>query len=119
MLSSILVLTTFGIALAYDPSYTRLDGPTQVEPTIDGMWTSPDEWTDGEQTWIGTSEVHVEIFDRVERLLVVRQGNANCLKKVVHHLVPVAPRQGQSLRLHQWKGIFLNEVLWLRVYNLL
>lgn len=31
----------------------RTSWSTQVEPTIDGMWTSEDEWTDGEVTMIG------------------------------------------------------------------
>jgi hypothetical protein len=31
----------------------RTSWSTQVEPTIDGMWTSEDEWTDGEITTIG------------------------------------------------------------------
>jgi len=42
-----------GYAGASEPGFTRLDYPTVVEPTIDGQWTSEDEWTDGEQTWIG------------------------------------------------------------------
>jgi len=53
MLCSLLVLITAGTTMAYDSDYTRTDWPTQVTPTIDGVWTSPDEWTDGEETMIG------------------------------------------------------------------
>jgi len=53
MLCSLLVLINVGTTLATEPGYTRVDWPTQVVPTIDGTWTSPDEWTDGEETMIG------------------------------------------------------------------
>ena len=53
MLCSLLLLTV-GTAMAAEPGYERFSYPTQVVPTIDGRWTSPDEWTDGNVTWIGT-----------------------------------------------------------------
>lgn len=65
MLCSLLLLITAGTTMAYDPSYTRLDGPTQVEPSIDGVWTPANEWTDGEQTWIGTDVVFVSTYSIV------------------------------------------------------
>ncbi|MGW8289264.1 MAG: hypothetical protein ACWGNP_03230 [Candidatus Bathyarchaeia archaeon] len=57
--------------MAYDPTYTRTDGPTQATRAIDGVWTTPDEWTDGEQTWIGenvyfTSTYQFVSFDPLE-----------------------------------------------------
>jgi hypothetical protein len=54
MLSSLIMLLTVGTVMAAEPGYERYSYPTQVIPTIDGMWTSPDEWTDGDATWIGT-----------------------------------------------------------------
>ena len=38
--------------MAYEPGYTRVSWATTTFPTIDGNWTSPDEWTDGEVTMI-------------------------------------------------------------------
>ena len=52
MLCSLLLLITVGTTQAADPNYTRLEYPTLVEPTVDGMWTSDDEWTDGNVTMI-------------------------------------------------------------------
>jgi hypothetical protein len=51
---SILLLITVATAMAAEPGYERYSYPAQVTPTIDGMWTSDNEWTDGEETWIGT-----------------------------------------------------------------
>jgi hypothetical protein len=53
MLCSALLLT-IGTTRAAEPDYERFSYPTQVTPTIDGKWTSDDEWTDGDVTWIGT-----------------------------------------------------------------
>ena len=53
ILCSLLLLINVGTIKATEPGYTRLDWLTQVAPTIDGMWTSDDEWTDGEETMIG------------------------------------------------------------------
>lgn len=53
MLCSLLVLTTAGITMAAEPGYTRTSYMAVVAPTIDGMWTSEDEWTDTEATMIG------------------------------------------------------------------
>ena len=53
MLCSLLLITV-GTTMAAEPGYERYSYPTQVVPTIDGMWTSEDEWTDGDVTWIGT-----------------------------------------------------------------
>jgi hypothetical protein len=49
-----LLLITVGTAMAAEPGYERFSYPAQVIPTIDGMWTSDNEWTDGEETWIDT-----------------------------------------------------------------
>ena len=39
--------------MAAEPGYTRTSYMAVVPPTIDGMWTSEDEWTDTEATMIG------------------------------------------------------------------
>ena len=52
-LCSLLLLITVGTTMAAEPGYERISWTTQVVPTIDGAWTSPDEWTDGEITMIG------------------------------------------------------------------
>ena len=62
MLCSLLLLT-FGAVMAAEPGYERFSRPTQVIPTIDGMWTTDDEWTDGEETWIGTNVVFRSTWD--------------------------------------------------------
>ena len=49
-----LMLITVGPTIAVAQDYTRTSWLTTVTPTIDGEWTSLDEWTDGEETWIGT-----------------------------------------------------------------
>jgi hypothetical protein len=48
-----LSLINVGTTKASEPGYERREYPTAVEPTIDGVWTSNDEWTDGEPTMIG------------------------------------------------------------------
>jgi hypothetical protein len=58
-----LLLITVGTAMAAEPGYERTSYLTQVTPTIDGVWTSPDEWTDGNQTWIGTDVVFTSTLD--------------------------------------------------------
>ena len=62
MLCSLLLLTV-GTAIAAEPGYERFSYPTQVIPTIDGMWTSADEWTDGDVTWIGTDVAFRSTWD--------------------------------------------------------
>ena len=52
MLCSLLVLTA-GTAMAAEPGYTRVSYLVVTEPTIDGMWTTEDEWTDTAATMIG------------------------------------------------------------------
>jgi hypothetical protein len=54
-LSSLLMMLTVGPVMAAEPGYEHISYQTVVMPTIDGMWTSPDEWTDTDVTWIGTS----------------------------------------------------------------
>lgn len=45
-----LLLVNVGMIEAAEPGYERISYPTQVVPTVDGAWTSPDEWTDGDIT---------------------------------------------------------------------
>ncbi len=42
---------------ASEPGYIRYERATVVEPTIDGVWTSTNEWTEGEPTMIGENVV--------------------------------------------------------------
>jgi hypothetical protein len=42
--------------------YERVDFRDDVEPTIDGFWTSPDEWTGGEVTMIGENVAFRSVF---------------------------------------------------------
>ena len=53
MLCSLLVLVTAGTSMAAEPGYERISYSTVVIPTIDGVWTSEDEWIDGDITMIG------------------------------------------------------------------
>ncbi len=62
MLCSLLLITV-GTTFAAEPGYERDSYPTQVVPTIDGMWTSEDEWTDGAVTWIGTDVAFRSTYD--------------------------------------------------------
>jgi len=62
MLCSLLLITV-GTTMAAEPGYERISYATQVEPTIDGMWTSEDEWTDGDVTWIGTDVAFRSTWD--------------------------------------------------------
>jgi hypothetical protein len=48
-----LLLVSGAITCVNAQAAERTSWSTQVEPTIDGMWTSEDEWTDGEITMIG------------------------------------------------------------------
>ena len=54
ILCSLVFLITVGTAIAGNPDYQIVEYWTQVAPTFDGEWTSPDEWTDGQ---------HVQITD--------------------------------------------------------
>lgn len=47
-----LMLVNVGIIMAAEEGYERISYATQVVPTVDGAWTSPDEWTDGDITVI-------------------------------------------------------------------
>jgi hypothetical protein len=54
MLCSMLLLINARTTKAAEPGYERIDYNPDVEPTIDGAWTSDDEWTlNGEVTMIG------------------------------------------------------------------
>jgi hypothetical protein len=47
MLCSLLLLITVGTTMAGDPDYSYIEYDAQVAATLDGVWTSDDEWTDG------------------------------------------------------------------------
>ena len=71
MLCSLLLITV-GTTLAAEPGYERISYATQVVPTIDGMWTSEDEWTDGDVTWIGTDVAFRSTWDSVDSVVMTR-----------------------------------------------
>lgn len=47
MLCSLLLLVNVGTTEAAEPGYSYIEYDSIVVPTLDGVWTSPDEWTDG------------------------------------------------------------------------
>jgi hypothetical protein len=47
----------------------RISWSTQVMPTIDGVWTSEDEWTDGEITPIGEDVAFRSTWDMAEDVM--------------------------------------------------
>ena len=55
--------------MAAEPGYERISYPTQVTPTIDGAWTSEDEWTDGDITMIGTDVAFRSTWDMAEDVM--------------------------------------------------
>jgi hypothetical protein len=57
------LLLTVGTVMAADSDYERFSRPTLITPTLDGEWTTEDEWTDGEETWIGTDIVFRSTWD--------------------------------------------------------
>jgi len=63
LILSSLLLITVGTVMAAEPGYERFSRPTQVIPTIDGKWTSDDEWTDSEFTWMGTDVAFTSTWD--------------------------------------------------------
>jgi hypothetical protein len=71
MLCSLLLITV-GTAMAAESGYTRTSYPTVVEPTIDGEWTSDDEWTDGDFTWIGTDIAFASTWDSLPGDVITR-----------------------------------------------
>ena len=73
MLCSLLLLITVGTIKASEPGYTRIEYPHIVEPTIDGTWTSPDEWTDGEQTDISENVTFRSTLTRTLLIFVTSQ----------------------------------------------
>jgi hypothetical protein len=47
LLCSLLLIVNAGTVRSSEPGYSYEEYDSQVVPTIDGKWTSPDEWTDG------------------------------------------------------------------------
>ena len=50
---------------AGNPDYERIEYQTVVEPTIDGVWTSTNEWTDTEVTMIGENVAFRSTFTAI------------------------------------------------------
>jgi hypothetical protein len=64
-----LLLITIGTAMAAEPDYERISYPTSEIPTIDGMWTTDNEWTDGEMTMIGEDIAFTSTWDVEEDVM--------------------------------------------------
>lgn len=47
LLCSLLLIVNAGTVRSSESGYSYEDYDAQAVPTIDGKWTSPDEWTDG------------------------------------------------------------------------
>ena len=58
-----LLLANAGTTEAAEPGYERTVYNTLYYPTIDGKWTTFDEWTDGEVTMIGEDVSFVTTWD--------------------------------------------------------
>jgi len=63
MLCSLLLITTVGTVIAGNEDYSIIEYWTQVAPTFDGEWTSPDEWTDGQHVQISDSGIFTYTAD--------------------------------------------------------
>lgn len=46
ILCSLLVITTVGTVIAGNPDYSIIEYPSSTVATVDGTWTTDDEWTD-------------------------------------------------------------------------
>ena len=57
------LVLSVGTVMAAEPGYERFSRETQVIPTIDGKWTTNNEWTDGQGTWIGTDIAFTSTWD--------------------------------------------------------
>ena len=62
MLCSLLLLITVGTTQAYDENYVRIEYGNEIEKTFDGMWTTDDEWLDGNVTWIDENAFFVSTW---------------------------------------------------------
>jgi hypothetical protein len=72
MLCSLMVLISVGTTMAAEPGYERISYATIVLPTIDGAWTSEDEWTDGDVTMIGEDVAFRSTWDSVDSVVMTR-----------------------------------------------
>jgi hypothetical protein len=63
MLCSLLLITTVGTVMAGNPDYSFLEYWAQVPATVDGEWTSPDEWTDGPVIQLSDDANFVYVMD--------------------------------------------------------
>lgn len=61
-LCSLLLLIAVEITRGSEPGYTYIAYPTEEPPTIDGAWTSPDEWTGGNATWVNENVTFISTF---------------------------------------------------------
>jgi hypothetical protein len=68
-----LLLVTVGlINCASAQAAERTSWQTQVTPTIDGKWTTEDEWTDGEETMIGNIVSFRSTWDMGDEYVMTR-----------------------------------------------
>jgi hypothetical protein len=66
ILCTMLLLINAGTTKAAEPGYERIDYNPNVEPTIDGKWTTENEWTlNGEVTMIGEDVTFQSVWTMV------------------------------------------------------
>ena len=66
MLCTMLLLINAETAKAAEPGYERTDWNPDVEPTIDGAWTTDSEWTlNGEVTMIGEDVAFQSVWEMI------------------------------------------------------
>ena len=65
MLCSLLLLITVGTTMAGDPDYSYIEYDAQVAVTLDGVWTSDDEWTDGPVLTISDSASFTGVINTI------------------------------------------------------
>jgi hypothetical protein len=65
-LCSLLMTNIVAVKADPDSGYTRTDWPTQRLPTIDGEWTTTDEWTDTEFTTIDSEAAFGSTWDSAD-----------------------------------------------------
>ncbi len=77
-----ILLINFATVWAPDPAYERLEYSTVVEPTIDGAWTSADEWTDA-----GPTDIDSEVYFRSTYTMVSMEPivvNSNFIVEILN-----------------------------------
>jgi hypothetical protein len=100
------LLLTVVTVMAAEPGYERFSRPTQVIPTIDGKWTPDNEWTDGEETWIGTDVVFRSTLDGDMTRWIVEflTDNTNDAADLWRFCIQGFPSQTTGVRMFEING---------------